>query len=77
MRVVVLIDGKNLALLLFRQAQHRLDAIKLGHILTLVEEDFAVTIVDDTLLHNGRLNDVVHFLGHYNGFAKILSDGLI
>ena len=77
MRVVVLIDGKNLALLLFRQAQHRLDAIKLGHILALVEEDFAVAIVDDTLLHNGRLNDVIHFLRHHNGFSKILAHRLV
>ena len=77
MRVVVLIDGKNLALLLFRQTQHRLDAIKLGHILTLVKKNLAVAIVDDTFLHNGRLNDVIDFLRHHNGFAKILSDGLI
>ena len=77
MRVVVLIDGKNLTLLLFRQAQHRLDAIKLGHILTLVKKNLAVAIVDDTLLHNGRLNDVVHFLRHHNGFAKILAHRLV
>ena len=77
MRVVVLIDGKNLALLLFRQSQHRLYAIKLGHILALVEEDFAVAVVYDTNLQKRRLNDVVHYMRNHNGNAKILAHPLV
>ena len=76
-RVVVLIDGENLALLLFGQAKHRLYAVELGHVLALVKQYLAVGVVDDALLDDGRLDDVVHLLRHDNGLAEILSDSLV
>ena len=69
-RVVVLVDGEYLALFLFRQAEHRLYTIELGHVLALVKQYLAVGVVDDALLDNGRLDDVVHLLRYDNGFSR-------
>ena len=76
-RVIVLVDGENLALFLFRKTEHRLYAVELSHVLALVKQYLAVGIVDDTFLDNGRLDDIVHFLRHDNGFPEILSHRLV
>ncbi len=65
------------ALPFFGQAEHRLYAVELGHVLALVEQYLAVGVVDDAFLDNGRLDDVVHLLRYDNGFPEILSEGLI
>ena len=75
-RTVRLVDGQYLALLLLRQSQKRLDMVELVHVFSLVKQDFAVRVVDDGLFHNRRRDDVVHLLGHHNGLAEILADGL-
>ena len=41
---------------LFRKAEHRLYAVKLGHVLALVKQYLAVGVIDDTLLDDGRLD---------------------
>ena len=75
--VIVLIDGENLALFLFRKTEHRLYAVELGHILALVEQYLAVGVINNTFLDNGRLNDVVYLLRYDNGFSEIFSNRLI
>ena len=75
-RIVCHVDGKYLRTLLVGQAEQGLDFVKLVHILALVKQNFAVTVVDDGSLDNGRRNDILHFLGHDHGFSEKLSDGL-
>ena len=52
-RVIVLVNGEYLALFLFRQAEHRLYTIELGHVLALVKQYLAVGVIDNALLDDG------------------------
>lgn len=69
-RIIIHIDGKYLRLFLIGQSQHRLNVIEFVHVLSLVEQDFAVGIVDDTFLYDRRLDDVIHFLRNDYCLAK-------
>ena len=71
------VDGEYLRLLLVRQTEHRLDAVELVHILLLVQKDLAVRVGDDSLLHDGGRDDVVHLLRDDNRLAEIFPDGLV
>ena len=52
-RAVGHVDGENLGTFLVGQAQQGLDFIELVDILPLVQQDLAVTVVDDGSLDNG------------------------
>ena len=71
------VDGEYLRLLLVRQTEHRLDAVELVHVLLLVEQDLAVRVGDDSLLHDGGRDDVVHLLRDDNRLAEIFPDGFV
>ena len=65
-RCIGKIDGKYLAAFLVRQAEQVLYLVELVLILPLVEQYFAVTVVDNRLFHNGGRDNIIHFLRHYN-----------
>ena len=71
------IDRKYLRLLLVRKAQQGLDGVEAVHELALVEQDFAIAVVDDRLLHDGRGDDVLHLLRDRHHLAEVLADGLV
>ena len=71
------VDREYLRLLLVRQPKHRLDAVKLVHVLFLVQKDLAVRVSDDSLLHDGGRDDVVHLLRDDNRLAEIFPDGFV
>ena len=50
-------------------------AVELREVLALVQQDFAVGVVDDRLLDDGRRDDVVHLLRHHDRLAEILANG--
>ena len=71
------VERENLRLLLFRKSQHGLYAVEFGHVLTLVQENLAVGVVDDRLLDNRRGDDVIDLLRHDHRLAEILADGFV
>ena len=71
------VDRENLRPLLVRQTQQTLYAVEFLEVFALVQKDFAVGVVDDRLLDDGRRDDVVHLLRHHDRLAEILADGLV
>ena len=51
-RIIGLVDGQNLPFLLVGQSQQGLHGIKLVDILSLVQQNLAIGIVDDSVLDN-------------------------
>lgn len=68
---------RDLGLLLVRKSQQALDAVELCHVLTLIEKNLAICIVDDRVFYNGRRNNIIDFLRYGNSFSKILADSLM
>ena len=75
-RIVREVDRENLRPLLVRQSQQTLYAVEFREVFALVQKDFAVGVVDDRLLDDGRRDDVVHLLRHHHRLPEILSDSL-
>lgn len=76
-RMIRHIDRKYLRLLLVRKTQQGLDGVEAVHEFALVEQDFAIAVVDDRLLHDGRRDDVLHLLRDRHHLAEVLADGLV
>ena len=75
--VVECIDGENLLSLDSRQSEDSRNVIIPVFELRLVEQDFHITVINDSLLDNGRINHIVQFLCHYSGDAVELTHRLI
>ena len=73
---VRLVDGEDLSLFLVRQPEQFLYLVELVHVFPLVKQNLAVAVVNDGLFHNGRGDDIVHFLGDHYRFPKVFPDGL-
>ena len=63
--MVGLINGQDLSAFLVGQSEKPLDMVELVHVFPLVKENLAVTVVDDSFLHDRGTDNVIHFLGDH------------
>ena len=71
------VDGKHLWTFLVGQPQKVLYAVEFIKLFPLVEQDFTIRIVYNTLFYNGGGNNIFHFLCDYNRFTEILPNGFV
>src|SRR5690606_38447005 len=75
-RIVRFIHGKDKRSLLFCQSKELLDLLKPILVFALIQQDLAITVIDDRLFHYRRRNDIFHVLGDHNGLPKEFTDRL-
>ena len=73
-RCIGKIDRKYLATFLVRQAEQILYLVELVLILPLVEQYFAIAVVDNRLFHNGGRDNIIDLLCNYNRLSVKLSN---
>ena len=74
--MVGLINGQDLSAFLVGQSEKPLDMVELVHVFPLVKKNLAVTVVDDSFLHDRGTDDVIHFLGDHHSLPEIFSNRL-